>query len=339
MTVDSQNALLKCVQKIIPTQRAMHVSWFGGEPLLCPEIIKKLSNKFMQICNIRHLPYSADIVTNGFLLDADMFDMLYKLNVYNYMITVDGFKEQHDRRRYTHDGRGTYDVIVSNLLKIRDNKQYKFANILIRVNMSRGFLEMLDDFVNFLSSSFSDDPRFSIMFIPVVKFTGSEFPNEDIFSDHKELFSYLFKNHVYLNKFYYDELKISSILPAPKCPSALKNAYVITPELNIYKCNAHYNMNANKIGHINERGDLLLDESLHRKWYLSRKYIRSIPESCYACCYLPCCINIDSGCPVSYLKARPEEIVCPMKDTEQVNHIRETVLYAANKYGCQTLNL
>lgn len=187
MTIDSQNALLKYLQKAIPNHRALHISWFGGEPLLSPDVIKRLSDKFIRICSVRHLPYSADIITNGYLLDADMFDMLYKLNVYDYMITVDGFREQHDKRRFTNDGKGSFDVIMKNLLRIRNSKQYKFANIMIRVNMSKGFLEELDDFVEFISSSFADDSRFKVMFVPVVKFAGSKFSDNNLYSDHKML--------------------------------------------------------------------------------------------------------------------------------------------------------
>lgn len=339
MSNESQNTLLKYVQKNIPNHRALHVSWFGGEPLLSPEVIKRLSDKFVQICNARYLPYSADITTNGYFLDLDMFDMLYKLKVYDYMITVDGPREQHDKRRFTCDGKGSYDSIIGNLLRIRDNKQYKFANIMIRINMSRGFLEILDDFLQFLDSTFADDPRFKFMFVPVVKFSGSKFSNNNIYDDQKELFSKLSKNDIYINKLNYNELKINSIVSCQKCTAALKNSYVITPDLNVYKCNAHYDFNVNKIGRIGPKGDLVLDETLHRRWYLTSRLVRKIPETCNNCFYLPCCRNVNSGCPVSYLKKTQGVTSCPIQDTEQKKHIVETIHYAANRYSCTILNL
>lgn len=317
----------------------MHISWFGGEPLLSPEIIVRLSEKFIQICNTRHLPYSANMTTNGYLLNLDVFDMLYKLKVYDYMITIDGPKELHDKRRITSDGKGSYDVIINNLLKIKDNKQYKFANVMIRINMSQGFLEKLDDFLQFLGLSFGDDPRFKFMFVPVVKFEGSKFSDSNIYKDHKQLFSKLSKNEMYVKKLNYSGMKLNSIISCKKCPAALKNAYVITPDLNVYKCNAHYDFEVNKIGYINTQGDLLIDEALHRKWYLTSKLIRKIPDTCYECAYSPCCCNINSGCPVSYLKKTPDEHLCPMEDTKQKEHIVDTILYAANNYSCTTLNL
>lgn len=339
MTMEAQKAILKYVQKAIPNHRALHISWFGGEPLLTPEIIKHLSEKFIQICNVRHLPYSADITTNGYLLDADMFDMLYKLKVYDYIITIDGVKEQHDRRRFTCDGAGTYDVIMKNLLRIRDNKQYKFANIMIRVNMSKGFIENLDEFIQELSHSFSDDARFRFVFVPVVKFSGSKFSDNNLYHNHGELFSQLFRNDTYMTKLYTDEQKISSIIQQKKCPAALKNSYVITPDLKVYKCNAHYDFDANKIGYISLNGSMLLDENLHRRWFLTGKVVNKVPDICKNCYYLPCCFMVNSGCPVGHLKPTPDAFSCPLEEEKRKKDIVDALLYAVNKYPCITITV
>jgi uncharacterized protein len=135
MTMDAQNAVLKFVQRNIPNHKALHVNWFGGEPLLEPEIIERLSNQFIQICNTRFLPYSADIITNGFFLDADMFDMLYKLKVYNYMITIDGFKEQHDQLRFAPNLDGE-DFIIDGLYACTVDKDMRNLFMVIYVGSS-----------------------------------------------------------------------------------------------------------------------------------------------------------------------------------------------------------
>jgi len=338
MALDAQNAILKFVQKKIPSHRALHVAWFGGEPLLEPEIIKYLSNKFIQICNARLLTYSAEITTNGFFLDAEMFDMLYKLKVYNYMITIDGFKEQHDKLRFTNSGIGSYDVILGNLLWIRDNKQYKFAHIVVRINVSRNVLDMLDDFVCFILSSFSDDPRFEIKFVSVINFSDSKSLDSDIFVGVNELFLYLQKNEMYMNKLFSDELRISQIVPEKKCAAALKNSYVITPDLNIHKCYVHFDQDTNKIGQISFKGDLLLDEALHRRWFLKNKFINRMPETCNNCFYLPCCYHSSPGCPVRYNETMSDDS-CTIIDEKRMEHLNDTVLYAALKYMCITLVL
>lgn len=337
MTLDAQNAILKFVQRQIPNHKALHITWFGGEPLLEPQIIKNLSDKFIRICGARFLPYSAEIITNGFFLDAEMFDMLYNLKVYQYLITIDGFKEQHDKLRFTRNGMGSYDVIMNNLLKIRDNKKYKFAQIRIRVNMTRSFLDILDGFIYFLDSSFSDDPRFSFQFEPAMNCSDSKSSDDDWFVSYKELFPRLHKNEIYMNKFRREYHKILPINPGPMCEANRKNSFAITPDLKVHKCHKHYDMPANNIGQISLKGDLLLDEALHKKWILINKFVRKMPEACNDCFYLPACVNGSKVCPVRNFKPKPNAEPCPMENKEYIKTLIETIQYATNKYPCTIL--
>ena len=339
MTKEAQDAIIKYVQKNITKHQSLHISWFGGEPLVAPDVIKRLSENFINICGKRYIPYSADVVTNGYFLNADIFDMLYNLKVYEYMITVDGFKEQHDRRRFTASGKGSYDVIMQNLMRIRDNKKYRFAHITIRINMSRGFLESMNEFVNFLANEFGNDNRFRIMFVPVVKFSNSDFPDDQIYHDHKELFSQLHHNEDYLKWFNYKEQKLVPISIQDKCPSAMKNMYLIAPDLHIYKCNAHYDMKANHLGYMDLDGTMVLNESLHKCWYMMRKVIRNTKERCKECFYLPCCPEVYPGCPVTYLNSQSDNIACPMESDEYRKKIEDAVKYVAKEYNCRQLNM
>ena len=339
MTKDSQDAIIKYIQRSVTHYHSLHISWFGGEPLVASNVIKYLSEHFISICRKRYISYSADIVTNGYLLDADIFDMLYSFKVYEYMITLDGFKDQHDKRRYTANGKGSYDIILRNLMRIRDNKKYRFAHVMIRVNMSRGFLETMDEFVNYLSTEFGDDPRFRVMFVPVVNFKGSEFPKTELYQDHKKLFSYLYNNENYLKSFDYDDMKFTSIIAQDKCLSALKNMYLISPDLRVYKCNAHYDMKENQLGYMDLNGNMYINETLNKCWYMTRQVMKDTPAKCKECFYLPCCPEIYSGCPVSYISEKSDDISCPIKTKEGIKKLEDTVRDAAKKYSCMQIIL
>lgn len=339
MTKEAQNALIKFVQKEITNHKELRVSWFGGEPLVTPEVIKYLSDKFIKICNMRHIPYYAEMTTNGYLLDADMFDMLYKLKVYQYMITIDGFKELHDKQRITLDGKGSYDVIINNLLRIRDSKQYKFAHIRIRINMSNSFLEILDDFIYYLESLFSDDSRFEFMFVPVANFFDANYYGGDFRNEQSTFFKRLNDNDMYRNKLCHESLLLNLIVRQPSCCAATKNSYVITSDLNVHKCNAHYDFDVNKLGHISLNGNLLIDEIIHKRWYLTKRIIKKSSELCDECFYKPCCVKYEPGCPTSYLRATPDEISCPIKGNVQEKDIIDAILYAASKHPYEIITL
>lgn len=61
MTEEVQNAIIKFVQRQIHNYTALHICWFGGEPLLEPLVIKNLSEKFIQICKKRFISINEQI--------------------------------------------------------------------------------------------------------------------------------------------------------------------------------------------------------------------------------------------------------------------------------------
>lgn len=329
MTIDNRNTLIRFVQKNISKYKSLKVNWYGGEPLLQSDTIEYLSNKFIQICNMWHLPYAAEMTTNGYLLNADMFDKLYRLRVYTYMITLDGFRDQHNQVKFTNDGKGSYDVILNNLLRIRDNKQYKFAHIIVRVNVSRDTFNRIDEFVSYVSSLFSDDKRFEITFAAVVPYTENTL--YDKFVNPFELHEHLFKNEIYMNKIYDEKLKIGQLIPEQKCLAALKNAYVIAPDLSVYKCYSYFENTANKVGNINSKGDLIINETAHKRWYLVNKYVQEIPKRCNDCYYLPCCRYISPGCPIRYYRKQSWQS-CVLQNKDFEKDLAATILYAAQHY-------
>ena len=81
MSVTVQDNIIEFVKKNIYRYKDMRVEWFGGEPLLCMDIIEKLSASFIEICRKAHKGYSAGITTNGYLLSFETFKTIYNNKV------------------------------------------------------------------------------------------------------------------------------------------------------------------------------------------------------------------------------------------------------------------
>lgn len=85
-----------------------HIGLFGGEPLLpnnrktIEYLIQKAPNK------------SYDVITNGYCLDR-YIDLLSQINVTYVMVTLDGDKSTHDKRRFLANGKPTFDKILKNI--------------------------------------------------------------------------------------------------------------------------------------------------------------------------------------------------------------------------------
>ena len=117
MEKDTEDDILIFLKRLCSFNKIKRVSvtWYGGEPLLAPEVIESLSNKIINFTKENNLSYNASIVTNGYLLDQKKADMLSKVKVFDYQITLDGIGEIHNRTRHLVNNGPTFDVIISNL--------------------------------------------------------------------------------------------------------------------------------------------------------------------------------------------------------------------------------
>lgn len=103
--------------------RIKHINFFGGEPLLLPNmgIIKYIIDKFPGV--------SYSVITNGYYLE-EYFDIFKELKHVSFQITVDGPKEIHDIKRIPRSGAPTYDKIM------RGIELYLNVGMLIKIRMN-----------------------------------------------------------------------------------------------------------------------------------------------------------------------------------------------------------
>ncbi len=82
----------------------LHASWVGGEPTLRRDLLKRGVQHFLN--NWIH--------TNGYIpLAADLGDKCHKVI---YMVSIDGYREAHDKMRPTRGGnQATYERVLSNI--------------------------------------------------------------------------------------------------------------------------------------------------------------------------------------------------------------------------------
>ena len=98
---------------------SLGVTWFGGEPLLAPDVIESLSERLIALAEGRGGKYEASIITNGYLLTQDMAAMLERCKVTNAQVTIDGLGATHDATRYLRGGKPTFERIVDNLRNVK----------------------------------------------------------------------------------------------------------------------------------------------------------------------------------------------------------------------------
>ncbi|MCQ2426790.1 MAG: radical SAM protein [Clostridia bacterium] len=283
--------------QIHPQIKALHIEWFGGEPMLCFDQIVLIARALKEYCDNTSIAFWMSMTTNGYLLTSQKAKELAKLKLTTYQITLDGNKHFHDELRVLKNGDGTWDRIHSNLMSIKET-DLQNIDIRIRINYHTDMLERLPEILLGLKADF-DDPRFHFFCAKINPPSNTKL-KYDFVSNKAEILAqdYIFdvfaENNIGIEEYY------SNLNPAaPLCYARNKHCLVIDVDGTIRKCTEYLDDDAiNKIGFVNN-GIFDIDEKKHRQWL-------SAPESaikargCISCKDLPVCYG--GTCPAQWLK-------------------------------------
>ncbi len=296
MSGDVQKNIIDFVRQNIHKYTGLHVSWFGGEPLMAIDCIRYLSKKLMNICKYNRIPYSSGITTNGYLLKQDIFNELLDLNIKSYQITIDGIKSIHDQQRVTLNNCGTYDKIVENLCSIHENNRKDFE-ILIRSNITSEIFENLDEYISTINTICANDDRFMFDFHKVGNWMGKASNSllPKIIDNLDELQIIYDK---LLNSEFSGRLSFGLFYPGNgSCYAGKRNQFLIRSNGNVHKCTVDFEKSGTQVGTINE-GKM----DINQKYYSNIVDINNC-KSFYDCFFAPVCMGTpcpndkNSGCP------------------------------------------
>ena len=99
------------------TRHNLEVDFFGGEPSLNFDVVKRLIEYARSIEGEKNKNFRFTYTTNGMILTDEMIEFLNK-ECHNVVLSLDGRKEVNDHFRVDYAGRGSYDTIVPNFKKL-----------------------------------------------------------------------------------------------------------------------------------------------------------------------------------------------------------------------------
>ena len=108
------------------TRRNLEVDFFGGEPLMNWDVVKKLVKYAREVEKDAGKNFRFTLTTNGVLVDDEVIDFCNQ-EMHNVVLSLDGRKEVHDRFRVDYAGNGSYDKIVpkfKHFVERRGDKNY-----------------------------------------------------------------------------------------------------------------------------------------------------------------------------------------------------------------------
>jgi uncharacterized protein len=262
---------------------------FGGEPLLSKNIdlIRYISQKAKD--------HSMDIsaITNGYELDS-YIDLIKEFSFSSLQITLDGEKEENDRRRVHKDGGGSYDRILENVeLAIRNN-----IKIELRINVGPANINTAYSLVHvFEERGLTKSEHFSYYFKAT---SGENYPGKDYGVSDPQIFEMLLNKGLSFEEAANHESEYISIkneleelfekkhyfTPSPNYCGSEAGMHVIDPAGLIYTCWDLVAREDYVIGMVDQEAGKFLFGFDMAKW--RARTVQNMPK-CSICPYLFSC--------------------------------------------------
>jgi len=294
MDMEIENKILTFTENNIKSigLKYLSVIWFGGEPLLNLASLDRLSSKFIEMSDKNNISYNSRIVTNGYLLSKETSMKLKDLRISHFQITIDGDREAHNKRKYLHNGSGTYDKVLSNIESLTD--VYEKEQITLRINTDKenrdSILRLLDDLE---AKGLKDKLKLNLASVDVIIGKDKYIKNHSMSDDEW---------NIYLTKMYHilTDRGFTVWLPTFKakegassfCGADYFNEFIIDAYGKLYKCTSSVGNHDEAVGDLNNLENGYLMHLNSRSSCMN--YDPFLEEKCKDCKYLPVC---NGGCP------------------------------------------
>jgi len=265
--------------------KRVYLVYYGGEPLLNVRPVYDISWQIKQWAAGKGISFGFGIITNGSLLNPDLVDKLLSVGLEEVRVTIDGRREDHDRKRPFVDGRPSFDLLIENIRKIIDKVPVAVSGNFDQDNFAGipEFLDYLEELGLLAKLSRVDfaplTPRLGPKANPGAIELGSclSFVGKDgLFKEVLELKKELLRRG----------LKTRTGLAVNACALLMREAAVtIDPRGAIYKCNALVGYPEFSVGNVAQD-----DFNLKFQEFMDIEAWKSCPRDC---AYLPMC---QGGC-------------------------------------------
>ncbi|SOX52772.1 radical SAM protein, partial [Mycobacterium ahvazicum] len=262
MDSDVVTGVLNLLSRRAPHLRALHLSWFGGEPLLAHDIVEKILEHVARLRNtFPSLRLFSDMSTNGYLLSPGLFSKLLELGVSQYQVSFDGAQDAHDRKRILASGRGTFDRIWNNLVAVSQISGN--FTVFVRVHVASDNLTSVEELVGKFTEEFGSDCRFKIFFRQLSRMGGAKDATLPILEYHegKKIMQSLSHRAATRSVSHITTEDITTI-----CYAAQGNSFVVRADGRLNKCTVALDNPLNQVGRLRDNGEVELELPKMRYW-------------------------------------------------------------------------
>ena len=132
-------------------RRNLEVDFFGGEPLLNWDVVKRLVEYGRYQEEAHNKKFRFTLTTNGVLLNDEVMEFCNR-EMGNVVLSLDGRKEVNDQMRPFRNGSGSYDLIVPKFRKFAESRDQN--NYYVRGTFTRNNLDFSKDVLHYADLGF-----------------------------------------------------------------------------------------------------------------------------------------------------------------------------------------
>jgi uncharacterized protein len=275
--------VVKAMQRVAAQTKKISIDWYGGEPTLSFDLLKRLNDRIAAICKKVGIEYMVSMTTNGYVLNDEILSYLASSQTSHLQITLDAPKENHDFKRIPASGKPTFDVILANIQKTVSAG----IHVLVRVNVAKQNLDRSFEIYDALEKAGLKN-KVEVMIRPIISSEANpcagDCVNPVLFG--KKMISHYLKaaKEGWIVLPFVDTLQSMGY-----CIADYPTHAIIDPEGNVYKCGEAFSESEN-IGKIDDNGDISWNKEGFDAFVLRDPLQLS---ECRVCPILPICMG---GC-------------------------------------------
>ena len=247
----------------------VHISWFGGEPLVNAKAIDQICTELSQ----QGVPFRSEMISNGYLFDAEMAQRAKDLwQLQRVQITLDGTAQTYNRvKDYVYRDVNAFERVLQNIGLLTGTG----IHTRIRLNVSKHNIGEMAELVELLHQRFGADEHLTVTSSALFE----EEDNAELFARRMQL-----EQQIAVCGFARKLYDLPKDIRLDCCMADDDGRrVVIAPDGHLGKC--HHYLDREFFGHIDSEER---DEAIIRKFKERRAEI----EACATCFYYPQCIRL-----------------------------------------------
>ena len=274
------------IKRVEEGAKIVSIALYGGEPLLNPTVAVNITRDLDKLAREYGVKCETALITNGTIYNESVEEVFDR--AVTVQVTIDGPRDVHNERRPFKNGKGSFDIIFNNLLRITDRHGKKTG---LRVNIDEYNVDYIRDFIDMLVELGLQSKITAIDLSPVHPDQTAKYTPFKTSRNYYEYYVNISRRIIELLEYSVERgFKITKVFIKAPCLCMSKYSYGVDEKLNLYLCPGY--MYDTPIGYISDNGAILTSK-------IKEDIITSNPQCIYNCKYAPICYG---GC--VYLKSK-----------------------------------